>query len=178
MKEKSIEIVITIVLIVIMAINVFFLICINLPMNADAILQESKATYMLPDGFSPENTKLSLNESSSPAGWVVRYASNGCIYCKLDFYWEHYASKLESLNYRIILLLPKEEDKFDDDRIISKTLQQLAFIKPEWIKQFRFTGTPTVVIFDNNGRVLWRHAGLLKEVDYNSLKMAIEGNKN
>jgi len=168
---------ITIALVVIMASNAFILVRIRLLINTNAILRYKKISYIVPDGLTPATTKLLWDESlPAPSGWVVRYASNGCFYCKLDFEWERLAPQLELLNYRTILLLPKEENQFDENQIIPKTAQQIAFIKMDWIKQFRFTGTPTVVIFDTNGRMLWHHNGIMSNADYESAKKAITNN--
>ena len=171
MKKSIIGILTTVVLVAIMAANAFMLIRIWMLMSNDgAVLRENKASYTFPDGYTPEGTKLSWNESlPAPSGWVVRYASNGCIYCKLDFEWERLAHQLER-NYRIITLLPNEESQFAKDQMIPENAQQLVFIKMDWIKQFRFTGTPTTIIFDNNGRMIWHHQGMLGEDDYNLAK--------
>lgn len=177
MKKNLIGKLITVVLIIIMGINAFMLIRLRMVLNTDAVLRENKASYTFPDGFTPEGLKISQDESSVPAsGWVVRYASKGCVYCMLDFEWEWLVPQLEQRNYRSIVLLPKEEDRFDEDRIVPRTAQQMAFVKMDWLKQFRFTGTPTVIIFDNKGHVLWSHYGILKEADYKSAEKTIAEN--
>ena len=153
------------------AFNAFMLISIWTLINTDAILREIKTSYTLPDGFTSTKTKITWDDSlPPPSGWVVRYASAWCIYCNLDFEWDHLASLLEHLNYRIILLPPKEMDQINDVHKFSKNMQQMTFVKMDWIKQFRFTGTPTIAIFDNKGRMLWHHTGMLKDVDYEFVK--------
>jgi hypothetical protein len=181
MKAHLIDKLATVVLIIIMAVNAFMLIrtwsLMNTNINTNVVLRENKATYILPDGFAPGKTKVSWDESlPTPSGWVVRYASSGCIYCVQDSEWDRLVSQLGHLNYRTILLLPRERDQFDEDQIISQTMQQMAFVKMDWIKQFRFTGTPTVVIFDNNGHVLWHRIGMLNEADYESAEKVITRN--
>ena len=94
----------------------------------------------------------------------------------MDFEWELLVHQLGPLNYRTILLLPKETDQFDDDQIIPKTAQQMAFVKMDWLKQFRFPGTPMLVVFDNNGRVLWHRSGMLNDADYKSAKNVVLNN--
>jgi thioredoxin-related protein len=174
MKKRLIEKIAFALLIVAMAVNAFMLIRIWLFMRHDGILRENKISYILPDGFTPTRAKISWNEAlPTSSGWVVRYASTGCIYCRLDFEWERLVPLLERLGYRTTILLPKETDEFEDDKIISENAQQMAFVKMDWIKQFRFTGTPTVIVFDNNGRVLWHHNGMMKNVDYESARSAI-----
>jgi len=164
----------TILFIVVMAVNFYILIQIRLLTPQDSFYREEKAWYILPEGFTPEKTRVSWDESPpEPSGWVVRYTSSGCIYCKMDFEWERLASQLEILNYRTILLLPKEAVKLDEEQIIPENALQMAYFKMDWIKQFHFTGTPTVVIFDNNGRLLWHRSGMLNEADYESAKRAI-----
>jgi thioredoxin-related protein len=143
-------------------------------MNANAILRGSKVSHVLPDGLKPQKTKIAWDESlSEPSGWVVRYTSRGCIYCNLDFEWERLTPLLEHLNYRTILLLPRETDQYDEDWIIPETAQQMAFVRMDWIKQFRFSATPTLVIYDKNGRVLWHRIGMLNEDDYQSAEKAV-----
>lgn len=174
MKEKIINGFVTATLIIVMLMNVLILTRIRVIMNADSILRENRASYILPDGFTPEKNKISWDESlSMPSGWVVRYSSKGCKFCLLDFEWERLVPQLERLNYRTILLLPTEADQFDEGQMISGNAKQMVFVRMDWIKQFRFTGTPTTVIFDNNGRVLWKHFGIMKEADYKSAGRAI-----
>jgi len=177
MKDKLFGSMITILLLACMAINVFILMRIWFSLNTDSVLREKKASYILPDGISPMKTNVAWDDSfSSPSGWVVRYASRGCIYCNLDYEWENLIPIFERYHYRTILLLPKESDQFDENQIQSIYIKQMAYAKVDWIKQFRFTGTPTVIIFDNNGRVLWHRSGMLKETDYKSAEKAIVKN--
>lgn len=174
MKEKILERFATAALLIVMLMNVFILTRIWMIMNTDSILRENKATYILPDGFAPEKTKITWDESqSTPSGWAVRYARNGCDFCTSDLEWKRLAEQLERHNYRTIILLPTEAGKVDEDEMFSESAKQMAFIKMEWVKQFRFTGTPTTVIFDNDGRVLWRQFGKLSEADYKSAEKAI-----
>jgi len=176
MKVNLINKSLTMLLIVIMMINIFVLIQMWSSMNTNAVLRENKASYILPDGYTPGKTRISWDESlTTPSGWVVRYTSKGCTYCAQDSEWERLVHLLERHNYRTILLLPTEKNQYDDDELLS-TLQQMAFIKMDWIKQFRFTGTPTVVVFDNNGRVLWQRVGMLNESDYVSAEKVIRKN--
>jgi hypothetical protein len=174
MMKKIIERFAAAALVIVILINIVILTNIWRIMNTDSIVRENKVSYILPDGFTPAKTKISWDESPLiPSGWVVRYTSKGCRYCTLDSEWERLVSQLERFNYRTILLLPTEVDQFDDDQILPESAKQMAFVKMDWIKQFRFTGTPTTVIFDNNGRVLWQHFGMLKEADYESAGKAI-----
>jgi len=177
MKEKLIGKLTTIILAAIMAFNAIILARIWLTMDIDSFYREKKTEYTLPEGFTPANTKISWDESfPAPSGWVVRYASSGCIYCRLDFDWERLIPLLERLNYRVILLLPEEERAFEEEQLMPETAQQAAFVKMDWVKQFRFTVTPTLVIFDNNGRVIWHHEGMLNDEDYESAEKAISRN--
>jgi len=174
MKAKIIGRLTAAALVIVMAGNAFILVRIWMLTQTDSFYREKKAVYILPEGFTPAKTKVSWGESlPAPSGWVVRYASSGCIYCMLDFEWERLVSQLELHNYRTILILPKETDQFDEDRIIPENAQQMAYVRIDWVKQFRFTGTPTLVIFNNNGRVLWHNRGMLNEADYKSAKKAV-----
>jgi len=171
MKRNIIEKTTVAVLIIIISFNAFMLIRIWLLNRDDPLYREKKTEYILPEGFSPEKMKISWDEIfASHSGWVVRYANQGCIYCKLDFEWEHLANYLEKLNYRTIIILPGKTNKFDEDQIVPETAQQMAFVKMDWIKQFRLTGTPEIIIFDNNGRVLWHYEGIMKERNAKSMK--------
>jgi len=91
----------------------------------------------------------------------------------LDFEWERLVSLLDRIKYRTIILLPKEIGQFEIDRMTSKTIQQFAFVKMDWIKQFRLLGTFTVIIFDNARHILWRRSVILKEEDYISVKKVL-----
>jgi hypothetical protein len=177
MKGNIVEKLTTTILVLAIAVNAFMLVNIWLPTNTNVALRENKPSYILPDGFAPGKTKISWNDSlPTPSGWVVRYASKRCVYCLQDSEWERLALQLERLNYRTIVLLPKEADQFDEGEIIHQTVRQMAFVNMDWIKQFRFTMTPTVVVFDNNGRVLWHRTGMLQEADYKLAEKAITKN--
>jgi len=177
MKENLIEKFLAAVLVTVMAFNAFMLIGIWKTINTDAVFQEKKAIYALPNGFTAAGTNVVLNKSLPlPSGWVVRYVSKDCIYCELDFEWERLALHLEKHNYRTILLLAKEAGQFEKDQIVPETAQQLVFIRMDWIKQFRLTETPTVIIFNNDGRVLWSHRGMLEHADYKSAEKVIARN--
>jgi len=174
MNRKLFEMIIIIMLLFVITINIFMLVQIWLLMNTNALISESKTTYILPDGFTPEKTKILWNEAlPSPSGWVVRYASKNCIYCKMDFEWERLVPKFEQYNYRTIVLLPDERSQFDEEMIFSENVQQMIYARMDWIKQFRFIGTPTVLIFDNKGHMLWYKSGILKNADYESAEKAI-----
>ena len=174
MNKKIIRKLIALILTTVMMINVVILIRIRLLMFMDPFYREKKAEYILPEGFAPAKEKISWDESLlEPSGWVVRYVSRECIYCKLDYEWERLVPQLERLNYRTILLLTKEADQLNQDQVVPKSAQQIAFIKMDWIKQFRFNGTPTVVIFDKNGRVLWHHTGIMNIANYKSAENVI-----
>ena len=178
MKENLIGKLATSVLILVIAVNVFILFRIWQMMPMDSFYREKKTEYILPDGFTPEKTKVLQDESSSAlSGWVVRYASRGCIFCNLDYEWERLVPVLERNNYRTILLLPNETDQFAESRVLPESAEQMAYVKMDWIKQFRFTGTPTLVIFNNKGRVLWHRTGMLQDVDYESIVKTIENNR-
>ena len=177
MKKNYIGIATTAILVILMVINVFLLIRTKILMKDNAVLRENKETYILPDGYTPAAIKAAWDSSSpSPSGWVVRYASNECIYCKLDFEWERLASTIERINYRTTIILPDESYQFNDDAVIPVNAQQIAFVNIEWIRQFRFTKTPVIIVFDNNGRVLWHHVGMLNEDDYKSAEKVIVKN--
>jgi len=174
MKEKIIEGFTAVILLVFMALNVFILVRIWQLINIDSIYREKKAEYILPEGFTPAKTKLLWDEQlPAPSGWVVRYASKDCVYCKLDFEWERLVPLSERLNYRTILLPPTENDHFADEQIFPARALQMAYVKMDGIRQFRFSGTPTVVIFDNRGHVLWHRKGMLSDVDYESAEKAV-----
>jgi hypothetical protein len=175
MKNKLIESAAIIVLVIVLSINAFMLVRIWLIIRADTVLRENKVSYILPEGFTPAKTKNLWDKSLyEPSGWVVRYADKDCVYCVLDFEWERLLSRLERLNYRTIVLLPREAGQFADASAIPENVQQMAFVKMDWVKQFRFTNTPTTIIFNNNGHVLWQHVGMLTTADYNSAQKTLE----
>jgi hypothetical protein len=166
------------ILIIIMATNVFILIRIQMLTNVDTVLREKKVSYVLPyDSYAVEKKKISWDQSASaPMGWVVRYARSGCMYCMLDFEWERLLAMLEHYNYHTIIALPRESGRIANASAISEHVPQMAFVKMDWIKQFRFTATPSVIIFNNEGRILWSHVGMMSDTDYKSAKKAIGNN--
>ena len=165
---------IAIILVVFMVVNAFILLQIYLVTETESLLKEKKLSYVFPDGLTPLKTKAIWSDSTSDlTGLAVRYVSSGCIYCRLDFDWQSLNNILEQLNYRTILLLPSSSERFDDDHIFPNNTQQFAFVKMDWVKQFRFTETPTTLIFNNNGQVIWHNNGMLNNDDYQLAKDAV-----
>ena len=135
------------------------------------------AASIRPHGFSAAGTEVSVS-SSSDKGWAVRYATAGCRFCRADQpKWSALKTELVARGFHIydippyLLNLPSGESAGQKDETA------IAFIDIGWMKQYRLTGTPTTLIFDRHGKIIWAHAGTMDEQDQKSALLTISLNK-
>jgi hypothetical protein len=117
-----------------------------------------------PGGYSAAGERIS---PSGPAGrgWVVRYASPSCEFCRADeAQWSILKSQLIAKGYQIYALSPSLHDAYSDRATELAGETQIPFVDVDWIKNARFRGTPITLLLDARGRVIWTHTGTL-EID-------------
>jgi hypothetical protein len=59
-------------------------------------------------------------------------------------------------------LLSGANEGFDPAGLIPATAPQVAFVSMEWVRQFRLTATPTVMLFNRAGALVWTQQGMLR----------------
>lgn len=127
-----------------------------------------------PDGYTSSDPE-GLVTVQSGHGWAIRYASRGCQYCQEDeLLWNPLKSKLYGLGYKIIVLVPSAKDEFPANSPSLSGVQQESFVNIAWIRQFQLTVTPTLLIFDSRGRLIWLRQGMLAAGDPISALRAVK----
>jgi len=143
--------------------------------SIDTVLRSAAKNEVIPkpEGFARDGTRLNISDSGK--GWAIRYAEVGCKYCASDAQWKLLASKLQEAGFEIIVLLPSPKGEYPQDGLVPKGIQQAAFMNVEWIKHFRLSVTPTILLFDNRQRLLWQRQGVLDSQDVASAVRVING---
>lgn len=123
-------------------------------------------------GFGRGGTPLDLGGGTG--GFAVRYASSGCPFSRIDEQWNVLAPKLQERGLQVVVLLPNAQDEFSKDALVPKEAQQEAYVSIEWIKRYRLTLTPTLLIFDAHRRLIWHREGSLRPADTRAAIRAID----
>lgn len=130
-----------------------------------------------PDGFTTSGGSLN-RVLNSRAGLVVRYAARTCGYCTRDTQWSRLAPQLVRSGYQVLVLLPTAGEAYAGNNVIPSGAPQAAFISMEWLKRFRLTMTPSLLIFSRTGQLIWSRQGMLSPGDPEAAMRAIEGAKS
>jgi hypothetical protein len=125
------------------------------------------------DGFDASGRWLDARWMS-PSGWAVRYAGRSCPYCAQDAGWARLAAELQRRDYPVTILLPRAAERFPADLVLPNDAPQVAFAPMEWLKQFRLTMTPSLLLFSGRGDLIWHRQGVLGPWDVQSALQAIE----
>src|SRR5690348_13550984 len=141
--------------------------------HVSTVLVRSVSSERVPllRGFSPTGTDPSL--ISPIHGWAVRYASRTCPYCSRDTQWKELAPLLEAHGYPIVVLLPQVGDAISDKDMVPSDASQIALVDMNWIKRFRLSVTPSLLIFSRDGRLIWSRQGMLLPDDPESVMREI-----
>lgn len=137
------------------------------------VVRPSAGTEMIPppSGFQRDGTKIDL--SGARKGWAIRYAGEGCPFCLKDTQWNVLAQQLQDMGIEPIVLLPSPRDEFRKSHLVPQGIQQEAFVGMEWIDHFSLTMTPTLLLIDNHGRLIWQRQGMLDSSDTSSAIEAV-----
>ena len=96
-------------------------------------------------------------------GWVLRYASAKCGYSLNDRNWPELAERLRAAGYSISQLAPRADDAISGDAVQPPGLNEMTYVSMDWLKRYELTITPTVIAFDETGRVVWHHRGTITD---------------
>lgn len=134
------------------------------------------AASLRPHGYSDAGVEVPA-ASSSDKGWAVRYTSLGCKFSRADEpMWRVLKSALVSGGYHIYDVAPYPLKRLPAPAG-DQHESQIAFIDVGWMKQYRLTGTPTTLIFNSHGRIIWTHSGTMDTEDQKSALQTISWNK-
>jgi hypothetical protein len=111
------------------------------------------------NGLSTDGVELASLVRRAPL--VLRYASKNCGYCQRDLVWPRLAEAMRVKGVRVAVLLPRAAEAFDSLTLVPRSAPQVAFVSTEWLKQFRLTTTPTVMLFNSVGDLIWAQQGML-----------------
>jgi hypothetical protein len=106
------------------------------------------------------------SSTASARGWIVRYASQNCTVCRADEpRWRSLKLHLLRKGYRIYIILPQARDAYSKDAPELSDSTQIAYPRIGWIKLYYLTATPTTLLFDSDGKMIWNHFGQMTEDD-------------
>ena len=121
-----------------------------------------------PDGISVDGKRIRLAPSSTPL-WAIRYAAQGCEYCREDEpVWNDLATALRAHGFVVITVVPSARDGRPDDNAVLSSDREEVYVNIGWIKRYRLSMTPTVLIFKRDRGLVWQHQGTLARADVDS----------
>jgi hypothetical protein len=135
------------------------------------------ATNARPGGYNLSNVRLTVN-SNAQTGWAVRYASRFCKFCQKDEpKWQSLKSHLASNSYLIFTIPVTAAESYPEHASALSGTSQISYVDVEWIKRYRLSATPTTLIFNRSGKIIWTHAGTMTDDDEKSAIHAIDVNR-
>jgi hypothetical protein len=127
-----------------------------------------------PDGYTSKGARIGV-ATQAKSGWVVRYAAKGCEFCRADeLRWGPLSARLQELGYKIVVVVPTSKDEYPNNTQTPVGAAQEVYVNMEWIKAFKLTKTPTLMIFNSDQRLMWSHQGELEQSDSASAIHAVE----
>lgn len=130
-----------------------------------------------PGGYSASGNKVSVS-TAREKGWAVRYASSKCEYCRADeARWSNLKLQLLNKGYRIVEIPPDLSESFSDGAPELTGETQIPFVDVDWMKRYRLTMTPTTLLFNGHGKVIWTQDGVMSEADQKSAAQAAFWNR-
>ena len=123
-------------------------------------------------GFDRGGRRLDI--TGGAAGLAVRYASKNCPFSIRDVGWEALGPTLLTRGLQIAVLTPLAELGFSKTALVPTGALQAAFINADWVNQYRLTLTPTLLVFDAEGNLIWHREGTLTQADVRAAIRAVD----
>jgi len=79
--------------------------------------------------------------------------------------WHPLSTTLQQLGYQVIILVPAAKDEYPKGAETPVGAPQESYVNLEWIRKFRLTKTPTLLIFNPRQELIWAHQGVLSSND-------------
>jgi glutaredoxin len=112
--------------------------------------------------------------SSDQTGYVVRYTSAHCPYCKRDeSAWLELAHIFQKHGFSVIKLVPRSTDAHVFRGGSSTYPPEISFISTAWLERVRLDVTPAIVAVSAHGIVIWSHKGTLAPDDIAAATQAV-----
>jgi hypothetical protein len=171
--ERNIAILLTAMIILDLALFVRVSLAERRLQSVATVVRPGAGTEMIPppSGFRSDGTRIDL--SMARKGWAVRYAGESCPFCAKDTQWNVLANRLQDMGIEPIVLLPSPQDEFRKTHLVPEGIPQEAYVDMEWVKHFRLTMTPTLLLFDNHQRLIWQRQGMLDPSDTSAAIKAV-----
>jgi hypothetical protein len=126
-----------------------------------------------PRGFSTSGVPFSKRVDHGN-GWVVHYASPTCVHCRTDEpRWSRLKMQLAAKGYEISQVPPAPSQAYAENAPELASETQISFVNVDWMKRFRLTATPTTLLFDRAGTLIWSQKGEMSEGDEKSAMYAV-----
>jgi len=114
-------------------------------------------------------------ERTDLSGWAIRYASVSCPYCRKDnVQWELLGTKLKAAGYQLVVMVPALKDAYLEGAVVPTGTLQEVFVELGWIRHFRLSATPTLLLFDRKAGLIWGHEGTLSADDVASAVRTVD----
>lgn len=137
----------------------------------------NRAVNSRPAGYTFSGERVTA-DSGVETGWAIRYAAQFCRYCREDeAKWQSVKRTLASRRYSIVTIPVTAGDSYPEGANALSGSVQISYVDVEWIKQYRLSATPTTLIFNKSGQMIWRHAGVMSDDDEESALQAIGSNR-
>ena len=127
--------------------------------------------------FDSLTPALQKGPDTSGRMFAIRYLSDKCGFCDADTEGRRLEQELQRAGVSVAVLLPRVGDQLAAEKVPQGT-PQLSFVSTEWIKRLRLTVTPTFLIVDAHGELIWHNEGTLSALDVDvALSRAAKGAK-
>jgi hypothetical protein len=119
----------------------------------------------LPTGSTREGQRIARSDLASARCHFIRYVAKTCFFSRSSRRaFDRLEQRAIALGCRNTVVAP-ELDAFDDGAGCRAAHVHLAFPDMEFATKLELSATPTFVVLDASGRVLWRKVGVASERD-------------
>jgi thioredoxin-related protein len=81
-------------------------------------------------------------------------------------------SQLVKKGYRIYRIPPTWDESYSNSAPEVASETQISYVDVSWMKWYRLTSTPTTLLFDGHGKLIWSHIGTMDKDDQKSAMQA------
>jgi hypothetical protein len=134
--------------------------------NARAVFISNSSMPLPPISGYLDGNEIMKPSGPSQTGYVVRYTSDHCGYCKRDeSAWLELAHVFQERGLSIVDVVPRSEDAHVFGHGAFTDFPEISFVSTAWLERVRFDVTPSIVVVSGHGTVLWSHKGTLTSDD-------------
>jgi hypothetical protein len=119
--------------------------------------------YSTGQGVSVEPSAFSASGIRLNGCLVLRYTSTECHVCASDSIWPTLRDSLERSGCTVDFLQPSMAEPPTKEYVGNGCENRLVSVRPQLTLATRLSGTPTTMIFDGSGALVWQKIGALDE---------------